>query len=98
MLAPLFTVLYYPVNRYVMLPRLGSGRPYVNMDGILVEDYFSANTVAKLLFYLLVLVTCLLSLRASKGLSGRRRAVYLVFCFAISLLGGLLFLEFSLWA
>lgn len=96
-LSPIFTLLYAPVNRYVSLPSLGSSRPYENMDGVLVEDYFSANSLARILFYLLLIVTELLLIKTTRGLSRGKRIVLLITATVLNLMMGIFFLEFTLW-
>ncbi len=95
--SPLFTLLYAPVNRYVSLPMLGSGRPYEDMDGVLVESYFSANSLSRILFFLLLTVTQLLLVRTTKGVSRGRRTALLVIGTVLNLVMGVVFLEFTLW-
>lgn len=96
-LSPLFTLLYAPVNRHVILPLLGSGRPYVDMDGVLVEEYFSANSLARILFYLLIAATAILLLRTTRGLSKKIRIPLLIVSALLNILLGIVFLEFTLW-
>lgn len=94
---PLFTLLYSPVNRYIMLPRLGSGKPYVDMKGALVESYFSANTMALLLFWLLLAATELLLIRSSRTVHGWKRVLLFLFCTLMNIVTGFFFLEFTVW-
>ncbi|MGM9625963.1 MAG: hypothetical protein ACI3XM_09695 [Eubacteriales bacterium] len=94
---PLFTLLYYPVNRYVMLPKLGSGKPYVDMSGVLVESYFSANTMALFLFWLLLAATEFLLIRSSGAVHGWKRVLLLLFCTLMNIVTGFFFLEFTVW-
>ena len=95
--SPVFTLLYAPINRYISLPKVGSGRPYESMDGVLVEDYFSANSLARILFYCLLTVTELLLIKTTKGLSRGKRTLLLVGTTVLNLMMGILFLEFTLW-
>ena len=83
LLNPLFTLFYIPVNRYVMLPKLGSGREYTDMDGNLVTEYFSANTLSKILFYVLFLTTLALSVMRCKKLHKGKRILFLCICIAV---------------
>ena len=96
-LAPLFTLIYAPVNRYVSLPTFGSGRPYEDMNGVLVEEYFSANSLARILFYLLLLTTEFLLVRTTKGLTRGKRILLLTGTTVLNVMMGILFLEFTLW-
>lgn len=96
-LSPLFTVLYAPVNRSVMLPKLGSGRPYVDMNGALVENYFSANSLSRILFYLLLAATEVLLFRTTRTLSKKKRIPTLIGATLLNLILGVVFLEFTLW-
>ncbi len=96
-LSPLFTLIYAPINRYVSLPLFGSGRPYEDMNGQLVEDYFSANSLARILFYLLLIATEILLVRTTKGLTRGKRTLLLIGTAILNLMMGILFLEFTLW-
>ncbi len=96
-LSPLFTLLYAPINRCVSLPMFGSGRPYEDRNGVLVEDYFSANSLARILFYLLLVTTELLLVKTTKGISRGKRIALLSAATILNLLMGILFLEFTLW-
>ena len=95
--SPLFTLIYAPVNRYVSLPKLGSGRPYEDMQGNLVENYFSANSLARIFFYLLLILTELLLIRTTRGLSRGKRTGLLIAATVLNLVMGVFFLEFTLW-
>ena len=97
LISPLFTLIYAPINRNVTLPMLGSGRPYEDMNGQLVEEYFSANSAARILFYLLLLTTELLLVRTTRGISRGRRTALLIGATLLNLIMGILFLEFTLW-
>jgi len=96
-LSPLFTLLYYPVNRYVILPKFGSGRAYVDMNGALIENYFSANSVALILFYLLLLTTEVLLIRTSRGMKTWQRVLFFIGTAILNCIMGFVFLEFTLW-
>ncbi len=99
LLFPFFTFLYMPVNRYVILPKLGSGEPYTDMSGAIVENYFSANSLARILFYVLLAVELFFSAKYAKnGLRGWKRWGYLLLCLLFSIIGGVFFLEFTLWS
>ncbi len=98
LIAPVATVLYYPINRYIAYPKLGSGSPYVDMNGALVETYFSANTLVRILFYLLFLLSEIVLIRNAYGTKGWKKAGILLLGTALSFIGGLIFLEFSLWS
>lgn len=96
---PIFTFLYMPVNRYIVLPKLGSGEPYTDMTGAIVENYFSANSVARILFYVILAVALLFSIKYAKDeLRGWKRWGYLLLCVVFAVIGGLFFLEFTLWS
>lgn len=97
LITPVFTLLYAPVNRYVMLPKLGSGAPYVNMAGELVESYFSANTMVRILFYLLTALTLGLTAYRARSFHGWRRVVFVLLSVLGCITAGLIFLEFSVW-
>ncbi|MBE6657763.1 MAG: hypothetical protein E7604_04875 [Ruminococcaceae bacterium] len=97
LISPLFTLLYSPINRYITLPLFGSGRPYEDMDGTLIETYFSANSVARILFYLLLLATELLLIKTTHGISRRKRIALLITATLLNLVMGAVFLEFTLW-
>lgn len=96
-LSPLFTLIYAPINRYISLPKLGSGRPYEDMQGQFVEQYFSANSLARILFYALLILTELLLIRTTHGLSKSKRTVLLVTATLLNFIMGIFFLEFTLW-
>ncbi len=100
-ISPVFTLLYAPVNRYVSLPKLGSGRPYEDMNGMLVEDYFSANSLSRILFFLLLITTEFLLIKTTRGISrGKcrcRRIALLIVATVLNLVMGIVFLEFTLW-
>ncbi|MBQ7301878.1 MAG: hypothetical protein IJW77_18770 [Clostridia bacterium] len=96
-LTPLFTLLYAPVNRYVTLPLLGSGRAYVDMNGFLIESYFSANSAARILFYLLLITVEVLLFRTTRGMPRVQRVLLLIGATILNLLLGVVFLEFTLW-
>ena len=96
-LSPLFTLIYAPINRCVSLPKLGSGRPYEDINGNLVENYFSANALARVLFYVLLILTELLLIRTTRGLSRFKRTVLLIIATILNLMMGIFFLEFTLW-
>ncbi|MBP3918850.1 MAG: hypothetical protein J6I50_06730 [Clostridia bacterium] len=97
-LFPIFTLLYIPINRYIMLPKLGSGRPYVNLSGQLVEQYFSANTAAHILFLVLLLITEFLLFRTLRVIHGWKKALLCIAVTVLNVAAGLLFLEFTLWS
>lgn len=96
-LSPLFTLLYAPFNRYVSLPKFGSGRPYEDMNGALIENYFSANSLARILFYLLLIATEALLIRTTAGMSRGKRVLLLIGATILNLVMGVVFLEFTLW-
>lgn len=96
-LSPLFTLIYAPINRYVSLPKLGSGRPYEDMQGQFVEQYFSANSLARILFYVLLILTELLLIRTTRGLSRSKRTGLLITATILNFIMGIFFLEFTLW-
>ena len=96
-LSPLFTVLYAPVNRRITLPKLGSGRPFVDMKGVLVEDYFSANSLSRIFFYLLIAATEILLVRSTRGISTKKRIPLLIGATLLNIILGVVFLEFTLW-
>lgn len=96
-LSPLFTLIYAPVNRYMSLPLLGSGRPFEDENGLLVGEYFSANSLARILFYLLILTTEILLFKTTKGLPRLQRSFLLIAATLLNLMMGILFLEFTLW-
>ena len=97
LISPVFTLLYTPLNRYIVLPLLGSGRPYTDLSGKYIEDYFSANSVALILFYLLFAASEFFIFRTSKKLTRWKRLIFLIGCTVINLLTAILFLEFTLW-
>ena len=97
LLSPIFTLIYAPINRHIVLPQLGSGRPYEDLAGNLIEDYFSANSAAMILFYLLLIVTELFMIKTSKGLSRGKRTALLIAASIMNLIMGIVFLEFTLW-
>ena len=96
-LSPLFTLIYAPINRYISLPKLGSGRPYEDMQGQFVEQYFSANSLARILFFALLILPELLLIRTTHGLSKSKRTVLLVTATLLNFIMGIFFLEFTLW-
>ena len=96
-ISPLFTLLYYPVNRYVMLPKFGSGRAYVDMNGALIENYFSANSVALILFYLLIVTTEILLVRTSRSMKLWQRVLFYLGTAILNCIMGFFFLEFTIW-
>lgn len=96
-LSPLFTLIYAPINRYVSLPKLGSGRPYEDMQGQFVEQYFSANSLARILFYVMLILTELLLIRTTRGLSRSKRTGLLITATVLNFIMGIFFLEFTLW-
>ncbi|MBQ8578411.1 MAG: hypothetical protein IJ449_10685 [Clostridia bacterium] len=97
-ISPLFTLLYSPVNRYVMLPKLGSGEVYTDMDGNLVEDYFSANSMARVLFWILLALTELLLIRCLRHVRGWKKIPVIFLGTVMNLVVGMFFLEFTLWS
>ncbi len=97
-LTPLFTLLYYPLNRYVMLPLLGDGSPYLNTKGETVEHYFSATHLAWLFAFLLTGITLYFSVRNTKRIQTVwKRILYLIICIYVTGVTFLLFINFSLW-
>ncbi len=97
-LTPLVTLIYAPINRYIVLPKLGSGRPYQDMNGVWIDTYFNANDVARILFYLVLAASLVLTIRQSMQFHGWKRAGYLILCTLISLVTGVAFLEFTVWS
>ncbi|MBQ1282011.1 MAG: hypothetical protein IIY16_07185 [Oscillospiraceae bacterium] len=97
LISPLFTLLYMPVNRYVSLPLFGSGRAYTDMEGALVEQYFSANSVARILFWLLLAVTSYLLFHTSAAIPRTKRILFMIGCTVLNIIMGVFFLEFTLW-
>ncbi len=97
LISPAFTLLYIPVNRYITLPLFGSGRPYTDLSGEYIENYFSANSVALILFYLLLAASEILIFHTSKKLPKWKRTFFFIGCTVINLLTAILFLEFTLW-
>ncbi len=95
--APAAAIVYYPFNRYIAVPKLGTGAPYVDMNGALIEDYFSANTLARILFYLLFAASEFLLIRNAGAVHGWKKIAVLFLGTLLNLIGGILFLEFSLW-
>lgn len=99
LITPLSGLLYFPINRYIILPRLGNGEPYVDIDGNLIEQYFSANQAALIAAVLAEAVTVYFTVRTFKKLTERwQKTAYFIFCILFSLLTMVLFLEFSLWS
>lgn len=97
LISPVFTLIYAPINRYVTLPLLGSGRPYEDMAGNLIEDYFSANSAARILFYLLLIISEFCLFKTAKPLSRGKRIALLITGTIMNLIMGIVFLEFTLW-
>ena len=97
LISPLFTLLYMPVNRYVSLPLFGSGRAYTDMEGVLVEQYFSANSVARILFWLLIAAVEYLLFRTSASMERAKRIWFMIGCTVLNIVMGVFFLEFTLW-
>ena len=97
LISPVFTLIYAPINRYVTLPLLGSGRPYEDMAGNLIEDYFSANSAARILFYLLLIISEFCLFKSAKSLSRGKRIALLITGTIMNLIMGIVFLEFTLW-
>ena len=97
LISPVFTLIYAPINRYVTLPLLGSGRPYKDMAGNLIEDYFSANSAARILFYLLLIISEFCLFKTAKPLSRGKRIALLITGTIMNLIMGIVFLEFTLW-
>ena len=97
LISPAFTLIYAPINRYVTLPMFGSGRPYEDMAGNLIEDYFSANSAARILFFLLLIITELCWFKTTKGISRGKRIALMIAGTIMNLIMGIVFLEFTLW-
>ena len=97
LITPFFTLLYSPINQNIVLPHLGSGRIYEDLQGNLVENYFSANSFARILFYLLLVLTELLMFRTTRNLSKKARTALLIAASVMNLIMGIVFLEFTLW-
>ena len=96
---PIFTFLYMPINRHIVFPKLGSGAPYTDMHGAIIENYFSANSVVRILFYVILAAELFFSVKYAKDeLHGWKRWGYLLLCAVFSLIGGFFFLQFSLWS
>lgn len=97
LITPLALLCYRPMNEYIFLPKFGSGKPYVDMQGELVTDYFSANTLAQWVSALLFVLTVILSVRNTRTLHGWKRAGVLFVCTAVGLVSSVLFLDYTLW-
>ena len=97
LIIPLFTLIYSPVNRLIVLPKLGSGEPYVDMNGQVVTDYFSANTLAVILLVLLILLTGFLSVWNTRGMKWPARIAVLAGCAAVVFFTSFVFLLITLW-
>ena len=97
LISPFITLIYAPINRHVMLPLLGSGRIYEDSQGNLVENYFSANSAARILFYVLLIVPQLLMFRTTRRLSKKARTALLIGAAVMNLITAAVFLEFTLW-
>ncbi len=95
---PLASLLYSPINRYIAVPKLGTGAPYIDMNGALVESYVSANTVVRILHLLLLLFAEIWLIRNTYGMHGWKKAGAILFGTVLNLIGGVIFLEFSLWS
>ena len=97
LITPFFTLIYSPINQNIVLPWLGSGRMYEDLQGNLIENYFSANSLARILFYILLLLTEILIFRTTRKLSKKARTVLLIAASLMNLIMGIVFLEFTLW-
>ncbi|MBQ4290582.1 MAG: hypothetical protein II719_05240 [Clostridia bacterium] len=97
LIIPLFTLIYSPVNRLIVLPKLGSGEPYVDMNGQVVTDYFSANTLAVILLVLLILLTGFLSVWNTRRMKWPARIAVLAGCAAVVFFTSFVFLLITLW-
>ena len=97
LLFPAFTLVYTPINHYIALPLFGSGRPHINAFNELVYPVFSANALARILFWLIFSVTELLLIRISLRLDLKKRIAYLIGCTLMCILMGIVFLEYTLW-
>ena len=97
LIIPLFTLIYSPINRLIVLPKLGSGEPYVDVAGNVVTDYFSANTLAVILLVILILLTGFLSVWNTRGMKIVPRIALLAGCACVVFLTSFVFLLITLW-
>ena len=67
------------------------------MNGFLIESYFSANSAARILFYLLLITVEVLLFRTTRGMPRVQRVLLLIGATILNLLLGVVFLEFTLW-
>jgi hypothetical protein len=67
------------------------------LAGNLIEDYFSANSAARILFYLLLILTELCLFKTTKPLSRGKRIALLIAGTIMNLIMCIVFLEFTLW-
>ena len=97
LITPAALLLYRPLNEHVFLPKLGSGAPYIDMDGNMVTGYFSANSLSCWTAVLLLLLTAGLSVYNTRTLHGWKRIAVIMLCLLAALFGSALFLNYTLW-
>lgn len=96
---PLCGLLYYPVNRYIMLPAFGDGAAYTDLSGTLVDHYFSANQMAVIVCVLLAAATVVFGVRTVLRYCPKKlRIPAIVFFVLFAVVEAVCFLEFSLWS
>ena len=100
----LFAVLFLPycwLNSAVIVDVFGCGCPQVNEAGEIIHPTFNANDFT-LLFWLFISVcvtaiSVFLSIRTIPSDKKRRRVIYVVGMFAVSLLISYRFLQLMMW-
>ena len=99
LITPFATLIYYPLNKNIVLPTFGSGAPYTAISGKLVDRYFSANHFTLITAVCLLTLTVILSVRLSRSIRKPPvRILYLTGCILMGFLTFICFLEFSLWS
>ena len=97
LITPAVLLLYRPLNEHIFLPKLGSGAPYIDMDGTIITGYFSANSLSYWTAVLLFLLTAVLSVYNTRTLRGWKRIAVIMLCLLVALFAGALFLNYTLW-
>ncbi len=99
LITPFAILIYTPINKNLILPVFGSGAPYTDIDGNVVESYFSANHFSLLLALCLFALSLILTVRLSRSIHRLAvRILYIAGCSIMCLLTFVCFLEFSFWS